>query len=258
MAGLLPSDPDTSGTEAAEPRVIGIEGEDAEALIGALSSETARSLLSALHDEPATPSAVATRVDTSLQNAQYHLGKLEAADLIREVGTAYSEKGREMSVYAPADAPLVIVAGSEEETTGLRSALSRFLGAVAALGVASAVVEQLIGDGVVPDGPGVATDDVAEEPVVTDDADDPLDEEVEDGEEPEAATEPDDGETAEDVADDAPADDVATPTPEETPMPDVGFFEVGDTTLGLPPGALFFLGGLAVIACLFAFRYAGR
>ncbi|WP_331235371.1 ArsR/SmtB family transcription factor [Natronorarus salvus] len=246
MAGLLPSSPDTSGVEDAEPRVIGIEGDDADALIGALSSETARSLLAALHDEPATPSAVAARVDTSLQNAQYHLGKLEAADLIREVGTAYSEKGREMTVYAPADAPLVVVAGNEEATSGLRTALSRLLGAVAALGVGSVVVEQLLGDGVLPGDLGVAEDDVAEDPVVADEEvedSEELDEEVE---EPEA--------TEEDVADDAPTDDVVTP--EEAPMPEVGVVDLGDATLGLPPGALFFLGGLVVIACLFALGYS--
>lgn len=237
MAGLLPSSPDTSGVEDAEPRVIGIEGDDADALIGALSSETARSLLAALHDEPATPSAVAARVDTSLQNAQYHLGKLEAADLIREVGTAYSEKGREMSVYAPADAPLVVVAGNEEETSGLRTALSRLLGAVAALGVGSVVVEQLLGDGVLPGDLGVAEDDVAEDPVVPD----------EEGEDSEELDE-------EDVADDAPTDDVATPG--GAPMPDVGVVELGEVTLSLPPGVLFFLGGLVVIAALFALQYA--
>jgi len=240
MAGLLPSDPDTSGSEAAEPRVIGIEGDDAEALIGALSSETARSLLSALHDEPATPSAVASRVDTSLQNAQYHLGKLEAAGLIHEAGTAYSEKGREMSVYAPADAPLVVVAGDEETTTGLRSALTRLLGAVAALGVASAVVERLLGTGLLPGDLGVAEDDVAEDPGVPDDGDETVDEAVE---EPEGDA----------IEDDAPTDDVATP--EGAPMPDVGVVELGEVSLSLPPGVLFFLGGLVVIAALFALRY---
>ncbi len=248
MAGLLPSSPDTSGVEDAEPRVIGIEGDDADALIGALSSETARSMLAALHDEPATPSAVAARVDTSLQNAQYHLGKLEAADLIREVGTAYSEKGREMSVYAPSDAPLVVVAGTEEETSGLRTALSRLLGAVAALGVGSVVVEQFLGDGVLPGDLGVAEDDVAEDPVVPD-------EEVEDSEEPdEVAEEPAEEAPEEDVADDAPTDDVATP--EEAPVPDVGVVELGEVTLALPPGVLFFLGGLVVIAALVALQYA--
>jgi DNA-binding transcriptional ArsR family regulator len=143
MADLLPSTPDTSAVEDAEPRVVGVDSDDADELLSALSSTTARELLAALHDEPANPAALADRVDTSLQNAQYHLSNLEEAGLIEVVDTAYSAKGREMNVYAPADQPLVVYAGKEEETGGLRSALSRLLGAVGALALSSILVQAL-------------------------------------------------------------------------------------------------------------------
>lgn len=146
MADLLPSTPDTSAADDADPRVIGLDSDDADDLIGALSSGTARELLTALHDDPATPSKLAERVDTSLQNTQYHLEKLEDADVIEVVDTAYSAKGREMKVYAPANQPLVVFAGGEEESTGLKAALTRLLGAVAVLGVLSLVVQALAGD----------------------------------------------------------------------------------------------------------------
>ncbi|NHN60561.1 MULTISPECIES: transcriptional regulator [Halorussus] len=147
MADLLPSTSDATASQSAEPRVIGVDSDDADDLLGALSSETARELLAALHDEPATPSALADAVDTSLQNAQYHLGKLADADVIEVVDTVYSEKGREMKVYAPADQPLVVFAGNEEKTTGLKSALSRLIGAFGALGLLSLAVQQAFGDG---------------------------------------------------------------------------------------------------------------
>ena len=147
MADLLPSTSDATASQSAEPRVIGVDSDDADDLLGALSSETARELLAALHDEPATPSALADAIDTSLQNAQYHLGKLEDADIIEVVDTVYSEKGREMKVYAPADQPLVVFAGNEDETTGLKAALSRLLGAFGALGLLSLAVQQVFGDG---------------------------------------------------------------------------------------------------------------
>jgi DNA-binding transcriptional ArsR family regulator len=146
MADLLPSTPDTSAVDDAEPRVIGLDSEDADDLIGALSSGTARELLTALHDDPATPSKLAERVDTSLQNTQYHLEKLEDADVIAVVDTAYSAKGREMKVYAPADQPLVVFAGDEEESTGLKAALTRLLGAFALLAGLSVLVEAIAGD----------------------------------------------------------------------------------------------------------------
>lgn len=148
---LLPSEPDTEPPDAG-PRVIGVDSEDAEDVLAALSSGTARELLSVLHDEPAPPSRLADEVDTSLQNAQYHLEKLETAGAVEVVDTAYSEKGREMDVYAPADQPLVIFAGDEGEST-LRSALSRLLGAVGVLAVASLAVQALVGEGGLLDGP---------------------------------------------------------------------------------------------------------
>lgn len=142
---LLPSrDP---AVPDAEPRVIGVDSDDADDVLAALSSATARNLLAELHETPAPPGELADRVDTSLQNAQYHLNKLESAGAVEVVDTAYSEKGREMDVYAPANQPLVICAGGEQETSGVRSALSSLLGGFGALAFASLLVQQLFGQG---------------------------------------------------------------------------------------------------------------
>jgi DNA-binding transcriptional ArsR family regulator len=143
---LLPSKPETTQPEDAEPRVVGVDSDDADDVISALSSETARELLAELHEEPAPPAELSDRVDTSLQNAQYHLEKLQSAGAVSVVDTAYSEKGREMDVYAPADQPLVIFAGNDEKTTGLKAALSRLLGGAGLLALGSFVVQSLYGD----------------------------------------------------------------------------------------------------------------
>ena len=142
MARLLPSrsDPDVD----ASPRVVGLDDDDAEDLLSALSSTTARDVLAALHDEPTNPAALAETVDTSLQNVQYHLGRLESAGAIRVVDTVYSEKGREMDVYAPADRPLVVVAATDEETAGVSDVLTRLLGGVAVVAVASLLAQVLV------------------------------------------------------------------------------------------------------------------
>jgi len=129
-------------TERDETRVIGVDSDDADDLIGALSSETARKMLSELHDEPATPSEVADRAGTTVQNARYHLENLKEAGLIEVDGTRYSPKGREMDVYAPAE-PLVMFVGREEDSTTLRDAVKRFFGVVGAIGVAAIFVEYL-------------------------------------------------------------------------------------------------------------------
>lgn len=145
MADILPSTSDLDGPKSDDPRVIGVDSDDADDLLAALSSRTARRLLTELHDEPGSASELADRVDTSLQNAQYHLEKLESADLIEVGDTVYSEKGREMKVYVPVDRALVVVAGREEDTTGLQTTLGRLLGGVGVLGAASLVVDRLAG-----------------------------------------------------------------------------------------------------------------
>ena len=128
--------------EGQEARVIGVDSDDADDLIGALSSDTARDILAELHNEPATPSEVADSADTTVQNARYHLENLSEAGLIDVDGTRYSEKGREMDVYAPSE-PLVMFVGTEEESTTVRDALTRFLGIVGTIGVAAVFVEAL-------------------------------------------------------------------------------------------------------------------
>ncbi|MDZ7701064.1 MAG: winged helix-turn-helix domain-containing protein [Halobacteriales archaeon] len=145
MGRLLPAGfGGTSATEA-RPRVIGIDGEEADDLLAAMSSGTARELLASLHEEPAAPSELADRVGTSLQNAQYHLGKLEAAGAVEVADTVYSEKGREMKLYAPADRPLVVVAGGADETSSLRSAIATLLAGVGVVGLLAVLVQTLAG-----------------------------------------------------------------------------------------------------------------
>ncbi|NEU57992.1 winged helix-turn-helix domain-containing protein [Halorussus sp. MSC15.2] len=145
MADLLPSSPDPSAGDGGEPRVVGVDSDDADDLLAALQSETARDILGALYDDPATPSSLAEEVDTSIQNVRYHLERLENADLVEVADTVYSEKGREMNVYAPAAKPLVVFAGSDDDAPGVESALSRLLGALGVLGLSSLLVQRLFG-----------------------------------------------------------------------------------------------------------------
>jgi DNA-binding transcriptional ArsR family regulator len=158
MSSLLPSTSEVAEPDG-DPRVVGVDSDDADRLLSALSSDTARSLYAALHENPATPSELAESVDTSLQNAQYHLGNLEDADLIEECDTKYSAKGREMSVYAPCDAPVVLFAGSQEDGENVQTALTSLLGGVGVLGVASLVIQFVFGSGL--SAPGSGSSDAA-------------------------------------------------------------------------------------------------
>ena len=249
---LLPSGFDPSAGDDAEPRVVGVESDEADEILAALSSSTARRLLSELHDRPSPPAELADRVETSIQNAQYHLDKLENAGAIEVVDTAYSEKGREMRVYAPADQPLVIFAGDDEDGA-LRTALSRLLRAVGVVGLGSVLVQSLFGDGLFPgadtggdgttaDGEGetvdqgtdgAAGDDAAPEEEVTEET-------------------PDAG--AEDAADAEPGDAADGVDGLWDGLTD-SLTDAADAVASLPPGLLVFLTGTVLCAVVVGYLY---
>lgn len=227
MSGLLPSSSEPEPPDG-EPRVIGVDEEDAEEVLAALSSETARSLFAEIHDRPSTPSELADRTETSLQNAQYHLEKLDDADLIEVVDTRYSAKGREMKVFGPSGAPVVLFAGGEGAGSDVRSALSSLLGGVGILAVASLAVQEVFGGGVgalLPSGDG---GDDAAAPATTASGDAGAMEVQE--------------ETATTVA--------------ETAASQADAAAAGAASL--PPGLLFFVGGALVLALAALWWYAQR
>jgi DNA-binding transcriptional ArsR family regulator len=263
---LLPSRPDAEPSEDAGPRVIGVDSEDADEVLSALSSGTARALLAQLHDEPAPPSELADSVGTSLQNVQYHLEKLHGAGAVEVVDTAYSAKGREMDVYAPADQPLVIFAGDDSEGSTLRTALARLLGAVTILGAASVLVQGLFGRGtLLPEfGGAPAADDGAGAGGVEDGgAASPAGGDGGDVSLADAGTPTPDGGGVSIQMTPQEETDVATEAPVET-AGDLGGQAVETATEAaregagaLPPGLIFFAGGLfvlLVVAAVFAVR----
>jgi DNA-binding transcriptional ArsR family regulator len=122
-----------------EPKVLDIEGEDADAAFDALGSDTAREVLATVYEEPRTPPEIREAVGTSLQNVHYHLGRLESADLIEPAGMGYSAKGNEMTVYGPASEAVVIFAGEEADGSRLREHLGRLLGLFVLVGLSTIV-----------------------------------------------------------------------------------------------------------------------
>lgn len=123
---LLPSKPPVT-RDGADPRVVGLT-EETDQVFSVLRSETARSILLALYDNPTVTSELAERVGTSLQNTQYHLANLHEAELVEVVDTWYSEKGKEMNVYAPTGEPLTLVIGDTESADTCRQILNAVAG----------------------------------------------------------------------------------------------------------------------------------
>ena len=117
MSSLLPLDTDRGAVDEDDGtlRVLPLDDDEAAQLIDCLSVDTARSTLAALQGDPATASELAEAVGTSLQNVRHHLDNLRDAGLVRVVGTRYSVKGREMTVYSTTEDSLVVCVGEGSE-----------------------------------------------------------------------------------------------------------------------------------------------
>lgn len=123
MSTTFPLRPSVEHTPRSESALV-LGDDETTAALNALSAEKAQAILSSLAEQPATTSELADRVDTSLQNAHYHLTNLREADLVADVGTWYSSKGKEMTVYAPASKRLELRLGPSDSAaieTNLRS-----------------------------------------------------------------------------------------------------------------------------------------
>jgi predicted transcriptional regulator len=81
-----------------------------------LSSQMARTILAVLAEKPMTVTEIAGTVGTSVQNAMYHTNNLREAKLIAMVDTWYSEKGKEMPVYAASCETIVLTTESEDSS----------------------------------------------------------------------------------------------------------------------------------------------
>ena len=140
MSGLIERLQKRTASGDEQLRVLDVEGEETDDVLDALGPDTRRAVYRTLFESPGTPSEIAERVDTSIQNLHYHLSTLEDAGLIAPVDTRYSEKGNEMTVYAPATDPLVLV-GDRDIRPQVQRSLADVVGGLGILAAASLLVQ---------------------------------------------------------------------------------------------------------------------
>jgi DNA-binding transcriptional ArsR family regulator len=140
MSGLIDRIQDRTARTDERPRVLDVDEEEADTVIDALSSDTRRAVLGSLFDEPGTASDVADRLDASVQNVHYHLSTLTDAGLVEGVATRYSEKGNEMTVYGPANDPIVFV-GNRDIGPRVRRSLADVVAGLGVLSLSSVLVQ---------------------------------------------------------------------------------------------------------------------
>jgi DNA-binding transcriptional ArsR family regulator len=112
MASVLPHQPPVEHVPRERTDVV-IDPDEPTDVLQVLSSETAQEILSTLREDPGTASDIAGSVGGSLQNVVYHLDRLCGTGLVTPVETWYSEKGKEMTVYALATERVVVRFGAD-------------------------------------------------------------------------------------------------------------------------------------------------
>ena len=140
MPGLIDQIQQRTAAPDETPRVLDVDERAADEVLDALASDTGRALFRTLFDQPGTPSEIADRCDTSVQNAHYHVTNLREAGLIEPIETVYSEKGNEMTVYGPASDPIVFV-GDGDLRPRLQQSLTDVVAGLGLLGLASLFVQ---------------------------------------------------------------------------------------------------------------------
>lgn len=110
---VLSTRAEPTASSTGETRVVSFDDDGFSDVLAAINSETAREILLSVRTEALTASEIADRVNTSVQNASYHLQKLVAADLVRVCDNVYSEKGCEMKCYRAVDTALVLATESK-------------------------------------------------------------------------------------------------------------------------------------------------
>jgi DNA-binding transcriptional ArsR family regulator len=107
MASVFPHQPPVSHAPREQTNIV-VDRDESTDVLQVLSAATAREILATLRSEPTTASELAESLDQSVQNVSYHLDRLCEAELIAPIETWYSEKGREMTVYALTTEQLVV------------------------------------------------------------------------------------------------------------------------------------------------------
>lgn len=115
-------------------------GEESKKITQVISNDTARQIIELLADAPLSASDIAERLQAPLTTITYNLENLESVGLIKVEKIKYSEKGREVKIYAPVR-KLIVVVPEKTDRKSVADMLRKYMGVILAALLASSVVE---------------------------------------------------------------------------------------------------------------------
>ncbi len=115
-------------------------GEESKKITQVISNDTARQIIELLADAPLSASDIAEHLQAPLTTVTYNLENLESVGLIKVEKIKYSEKGREVKIYAPVR-KLIVVVPEKTDRKSVADVLRKYMGVILAAVLASSLIE---------------------------------------------------------------------------------------------------------------------
>lgn len=115
-------------------------GEESKKITQVISNDTARQIIELLADAPLSASDIAERLQAPLTTITYNLENLENVGLVKVEKIKYSEKGREVKIYAPVR-KLIVVVPEKTDRKSVADVLRKYMGVILAAVLASSLIE---------------------------------------------------------------------------------------------------------------------
>jgi predicted transcriptional regulator len=132
--------PENEAPQGDEKLLILPLGEESKKITQVISNDTARKIIELLADAPLSASYIAERLQTPLTTIVYNLENLESVGLIKVEKIKYSEKGRQVKIYAPVR-KLIVVVPEKTDRKSITDILRKYVGVVLAAVLASSIIE---------------------------------------------------------------------------------------------------------------------
>lgn len=136
--------PENDANPGEEKLLILPLGEESKKITQVISNDTARQVIELLADAPLSASDIAERLHSPISTIVYNLENLEGVGLIRVEKIKYSEKGREVKIYAPVR-KLIVVVPEKTDRKSVTDLLRKYMGVILAAVLASSLIEFFTG-----------------------------------------------------------------------------------------------------------------
>ncbi len=115
-------------------------GDESKKITQVISNDTARQIIGLLADAPLSANDIAERLQAPLTTITYNLENLESVGLVKVEKIKYSEKGREVKIYAPVR-KLIVVVPEKTDRKSVADVLKKYVGVILAAVLASSFIE---------------------------------------------------------------------------------------------------------------------